>query len=172
MIAHTRVKTPTAAAAFFIDRLHQVDERIDQLRERIVRKATSHLQLEQMKILHLAQRIPALFAVVKTTQGARLDRLVNQARMAALSRVEREARILERVANRIRPAVVQKMTAQQHRLEIMEKRLEAVDPQRILERGYSITMLEGKAVTSTDCIKSGDTLETRVKDGIIQSVAK
>ena len=101
MIANVRVKTPTAAAAFFIDKLHQLDMAISNMKERVVRMATTALQREQMRVNHLATQIPALFAVVKTSQGAKLDLLLSRSRVAAQSRIERAKVELERIKARV-----------------------------------------------------------------------
>jgi len=47
-----------------------------------------------------------------------------------------------------------------------------VDPQNILKRGYSLTLLNGKIVKSIDQISEGDQLETRLSDGIIESIVE
>ena len=172
MVANVRVKTPTAAAAFLIDRLHQLDETINNFKERLTRVAVAVMQQEQLRVNHLSIRIPALFAVVKTRQGAKLDALASRARVAALSRTERAGVVLERIALRIPAAVRQKISNERHRLDIISHRMAAVDPQRILDMGFSITMHEGKVVRSTDQLASGDTIETRLKNGKVESVVK
>ena len=170
MIANVRVKTPTAAAAFFIDKLHQLDTAISNMRERVVRMASTALQREQMRVNHLATQIPALFAVVKTSQGAKLDLLLSRSRVAVQSRIERAKVELERIKARVRPAISQKMAKEHHRLEILEHRIAAVDPQRILDMGYSITLHEGRAVSNANELQKGDVIETRLKYGRVESV--
>ena len=172
MIANVKVKTPTAAAAFLIDRLHQLDETIDNMRERAARLATATMQHERLRVNHLTMRIPTLFAVVKTKQGAILDLFANRARVAAQSKIEYERVGLERIITRIPIAVKQKMENERHRLDIIAHRMMAVDPQRILDMGYSITMHNGKTVKSTDELASGDIIETRLQNGKVESVVK
>ena len=172
MIANVRVKTPTAAAAFLIDRLHQLDETIDDLRERMARIATSVLQHERLRINHLSMHIPALFAVVKIRQGAKLDLLANRVKVAAQSRLEHAMVVLVRIGARISPSIWHKMEKERLRLDVMTHRVAAVDPQRILDMGFSITMHEGKAVKSIDELVPGDIIETQLKKGKVESVVK
>ena len=172
MIANVRVKTPTAAAAFFIDRLHQVDETVNSLRERLGRTATAILQREKMRVNHLALRIPALFAVVRTSQGAKLDLLLSRSHAAAKAATERAMASLEQQQARIRPAISRRMANEHHRLEIITHRIAAVDPQHILDMGYSITMHEGKSVSKASELAKGDVIVTRLKDGRVESVVK
>ena len=46
------------------------------------------------------------------------------------------------------------------------------DPKKVLERGYSITRLNGKAVKQADTLKVGDILETEMVAGKIRSEVK
>jgi exodeoxyribonuclease VII large subunit len=47
-----------------------------------------------------------------------------------------------------------------------------LDPQNILNRGYSITTFNGKAVKDYKQIKPGDKINTKIKRGIILSTVK
>jgi exodeoxyribonuclease VII large subunit len=47
-----------------------------------------------------------------------------------------------------------------------------MSPQNVLKRGYSITLLNGKAVKSFENVKANDPLETIVFDGKIHSIVK
>jgi exodeoxyribonuclease VII large subunit len=51
----------------------------------------------------------------------------------------------------------------------LKKRTELVDPRNILLRGYSMTLLEGKSISSIKNIKPGSLLETRLYEGSIIS---
>ncbi len=52
------------------------------------------------------------------------------------------------------------------------EKLDALSPFSVLKRGYSITIKEGKVISSIKNIKSGDTISTIVKDGEICSTIK
>ena len=56
----------------------------------------------------------------------------------------------------------------------LEKRLEAVSPQQVLRRGYSMTFgkRDGKLIRSATSVKPGDRLLTRFADGQVESVAE
>ena len=59
-----------------------------------------------------------------------------------------------------------------HVLELAETKVKYVDPKNVLERGYSITRLNGKAVRSIESVKVGDVLETSLVDGWVRSVVE
>ena len=73
MISNVRVKTPTAAAQFLIDHLHQTFTKIEDCRERVLRLVTNRMQQEKTRIQHLTIRIPTLFSLVHVSQKSLID---------------------------------------------------------------------------------------------------
>jgi exodeoxyribonuclease VII large subunit len=57
-------------------------------------------------------------------------------------------------------------------MEGVKSSLRLLDPQNLLKRGYSITSLNGQIVRSSDEVKKGDELTTRIAKGDIQSIVK
>jgi exodeoxyribonuclease VII large subunit len=57
-------------------------------------------------------------------------------------------------------------------LNNIEKNVNNMSPKNVLRRGYSITLLKGKAVKSFDKVKEGDSLNTLVFEGNILSIVK
>ena len=170
MVSNVTVKTPTAAAAFLIDRLHNAGLRIEQAETRILNVVEGRMQQERMRLKHLSVRIPTLFALVKARQTGKLDAWQSRMETVVRMKVERGKTDVERWESRAVNAVAALLSNERHRLQLLEQRLDAVDPKRILERGYSITLREGKAVRSVAELKAGDRIETRLKDGRATSV--
>ena len=75
MISHTRVKTPTAAAAFLIDQLRNVWERISQLAMLIPTLALRVLSESRHRIELLENRLPVAIERRMTTQRNLLENL-------------------------------------------------------------------------------------------------
>ena len=126
MVANTRVKTPTAAAALLIDNLRQVLERINEAQQRIT--------------MAISQRF--------ATQKARLDSLQT-----------------------LIPVLAQRtLTNARHQIELIELKLQSHDPQLQLQKGFSITLHNGRAVRDPKQLKAGDEIETRVEKGTIHSI--
>ncbi|MBQ5494879.1 MAG: exodeoxyribonuclease VII large subunit, partial [Prevotella sp.] len=147
MVAHTKVKTPTAAAAFLISHLKEVADAINETESTIVRRVQDRMQMEQIRLNRIAEAIPRLFSIVKTRQEARIEAF--EQRMPLL--IER------------------RITAERHRLQLIEEKAKNLDPTLLLKRGYSITLHQGKAVRDPKTLKPGDEIETRVEKGSITS---
>lgn len=150
LIAHTRVKTPTAAAAFLVACMDQVADRLDNLSFRLQQGVRNRLLWEHRRIEGLKQRIPS--AVYKRISDAKYGLLA---------------------ANRdLQMATRQFLSMKKHRLELLQQCLNDALPEKQLARGYSITLKNGKAVKDASALKEGDTLVTLLYKGKVESVIK
>ena len=150
MVANTRVKTPTAAAALLIDNLLRVLERLDDASQRITYAVNQRISNQKTKIATMTTLIPTLAIRVVSDQRHRIE-------------------LLE---NRLPVAIERRLTNQKHLLESLSIKLQGFDPQLLLSRGYSITLHNGRAVHDPRELKPGDEIETRVEKGTIHSVVK
>lgn len=147
VVAHTKVKTPTAAAEFIINRVFDTASELENLTRRMSDAITEKMNAEKVRIERMSQKLPSLFALLKT----------------------RQEQVLETLWIRSVNGVRNMLTAQAHKLEIVDKSLAAADPQVILRRGYSLTRLNGRAVRCASDLKKGDRLTTVFADGSVES---
>ena len=150
MVSHTRVKTPTAAAAFLIEHLKEVLDVIDNSQDRIARYAQQKLTTLNSQLAIVSESIPRLFSLVKTRQESKLD-------------------IFEQC---MRTSIDRRLTSESHKLELISEKLKALDPTLLLARGYSITMHNGHAVKDASSLAPGTEIETRLAKGTIHSIIK
>ena len=150
MVSHTRVKTPTAAAAFLIEHLKEVLDVIDSSQDRITRYAQQKLTTLNSQLAIVSESIPRLFSLVKTRQESKLD-------------------IFEQ---RMRTSIDRRLTSESHKLELISEKLKALDPTLLLARGYSITMHNGHAIKDASTLPPGTEIETRLAKGTIHSIIK
>jgi len=133
--------------------LHSVRERLSRLALGLFRSADQRLRRD-------AKRIDAAAGVL----GERHPRhrlALEQQRVAALSsQFSREA--------------IESLRRRTARLDSFEARLNALSPEAVLKRGYSITTRkrDGLVIRSAAQVRPGDRLLTRLTDGQIQSVAE
>ena len=64
------------------------------------------------------------------------------------------------------------LSVNHRRLELAETTVKFVDPARVLERGYSITLRNGKAVKDAAGLRVGEMLVTMVAKGKIESIVE
>ena len=147
VVAHTKVKTPTAAAEFMINKVFDTAQELENLTRRMSDVISERMNAEKVRIERLSQKLPSLFAVLKT----------------------RQEQILETFWIRSVNGVRNMLTAQAHKLEIVDKTLAAADPTLILKRGYSLTRQNGCAVKCASDLRKGDRLTTVFADGSVES---
>ena len=147
-VAHARVKTPTAAAEYLIARMDEAADRLNDLAVRLYEGVTARLKWERNRLQQCRNRIPT--ASVRRVSSAKLELLT--ARKDLHSSVE---------------AV---LARHRHKLELLKQRLADASPDKLLARGYSITLKDGKAVKDAALLSLGDRLVTRLYRGEVQSV--
>ena len=150
MVSHTRVKTPTAAAALLIDHLKVVLDTLIDSQNRITRYTQQRLTALKSQLATIQELIPRIFPVIKAQQEAKLNTIEQKLPLLAS----------------------QRLTTEHHRLELINEKLKALDPTLLLARGYSITLHNGKAVKDATTLHEGDEIETRLAKGKITSVVK
>jgi exodeoxyribonuclease VII large subunit len=147
-VAHTRVKTPTAAAEFLIDCMNEAADELESLAARLCDGVRILLVQEQQKLVSYRNRIPS------AAYGC-----ISDAQLTLLT---------------VRKDIVQAVTAslfrQHHRLELLQQRLADASPEKQLARGYSITLKNGKAIKNASLLNEGDEIITRLYKGEVVSV--
>lgn len=149
-VAHTRVKTPTAAAELLIHRVTMAAEHLAELSARLQEGASDLLAQGWRRLVNCQIRIPAL--VHRQLADARF---VLQAAQKNLSRGAQSL-----------------FSRQHHRLELLQQRVADASPEKLLKRGYSITLKDGKAVTDASQLHAGDRLTTRFSRGETTSIVQ
>ena len=172
MVSHTRVKTPTAAAAFLISHLKGVLDVIEDAEQSIVLKVRQQMEMEKIRLLHLSQQIPSLYSLVKSRQETRLDRLQSSLQLSVSRRLQDERHRLDILSHNLPPIAERKLLQEHHRLDLLREKLEALNPELLLRRGYSITLSAGKIVKDASLLHPGDLIETRLQKGTVHSVVK
>lgn len=150
LISFLKVKTPTAAAAFLIDNLEKVKRRVDEAQDSVV--ACVALQLER--------------------QTARLRQLSSSISMNAGMYSVREKGKLDNLKSILSGAVRQALTKERHRIELIAQRVDALNPQLLLKRGFSMTLLNGRLVRDASMLKPGQEIETILEKGRVKSQVK
>jgi exodeoxyribonuclease VII large subunit len=172
MVSHTRVKTPTAAAAFLIDHLKTVMDILNDSQEQILRLAQQKLTYYKTQFATVAEVLPRLFSNVKILQEARLEALNNRLILSSGSRLSTLNAQLSTLAEHLPILLDRRLMAEKHRLQLVEEKARSLDPTLLLSRGYSMTMKDGKIVRDPKTLRHGDEIETHLEKGTIKSIVK
>ena len=149
-VAHVRVKTPTAAAEYLIARMDEAAARLNDLAVRLREGVTARLKQERIRLYQCRNRIPA--SAVRRVSSAKLELLT------ARKDLHRSVETL--------------LARQRHRLDLFRQRLADASPDKLLARGYSITLKDGRAVKDVSLLRTDDVLVTQVHKGAFTSTVK
>ena len=172
MVSHTRVKTPTAAAAFLIDHLKTVMDILNDTQEQIVRLTQQKLAYHKSQLTTIAELLPRLFSNVKLRQEARLDALNSSLIHHAQQKIINYQLSIVNLENRLPILLDRRLMTEKHRLQLIEEKARSLDPALLLSRGYSMTLKDGRIIRDAQQLHAGDEIETRLASGTVHSTVK
>lgn len=143
LVAHTRAKTPTAVAEFFIEQMNETASLLLDLQKRLVSEAGSRLQEEKSILAILTKEM--VHASEKQTLNAFTQ--------------------TEWIKNKLSHALSLTMEREHSFVRERENSIKLISPQNILKRGYSLTLKNGKIVKAAGDLAEGDEIETWLAAG-------
>lgn len=171
LIAHTRVKTPTAAAEFLIDKVDESGTLLEDYAQRVADLVLERLANEKQHLQNLTSGMPAAYARRKADEERMIDRYAHRITLAVTDAVESKKHRLQLLEQRMSFQLPLRFTKENNRLELLAQRIHDNSPERLLARGYSITLKDGKMVTAAQ-LKAGDKITTRLADGNVESIVQ
>ena len=169
MVSHTRVKTPTAAAAFLIDHLKTVLDAINDAQDRLAHAAQQKLITYHSALNTLAETLPRIFTTVRTRHEARLDALNSRIIAAVRQSLITHQSKISAFEERLPILLDRRLMTEKHRLQLIEEKAKSLDPALLLRRGFSITLKDGHALRDAAALRPGDEIETRLAKGTVRS---
>jgi exodeoxyribonuclease VII large subunit len=169
MVSHTRVKTPTAAAALLIDHLKAVVDALDDAQDRLIHYCNSRLYTLNAQLTTLSEALPRLFSIVKTRHEARIETLHSRLVAAVRQGIITNQSKINTIEERLPILTDRRLMTEKHRLQLIEEKAKSLDPTLLLKRGYSMTMKDGKIIRDAATLHPGDEIETRLANGTVRS---
>jgi exodeoxyribonuclease VII large subunit len=149
LVAHTKLKTPTAVAEFLIRGMRIYEEKINLATQNILAHLNQKVEKEQHKLND--RRHSLRYALKK-----HFNKAENQ---------------LSRYQQKLQYDVRKSFQNTRQKLEIYEKTLELINPETVFNKGYSYTSLNGKSIMGQQ-LKKGDELKTITAKQEIKSIVE
>jgi exodeoxyribonuclease VII large subunit len=194
-VADIRATTPTQAAELVVARIEDQERRLHEARSILLRDINRQLQIARTHLAGLEgssglARVPDRVRLYRERlrSAARLGPMLRRVLAVAQTRLNHAVRSLHRLPAKIaaggqrrlldskRQQLQQLMAARvsslRARVEGGERALGHLGPTQVLERGYSITNLEGTTVPLKDAarVHGGQALITRLARGEVRSL--
>ena len=169
LVAHTKVKTPTALAEFLISGLVDFEENLLYQAKMMADKVTAKLKDENFRIMQQANILER--SVIRRLQrdGQSIAILSEKLKSYTKSYLREQDRVQLELKKRISRNTNATLKARLQHLELLAQKVNGMDPQKLLERGYSITMVDGKNINEIKNLKKGSKLTTLTKNRTFES---
>jgi exodeoxyribonuclease VII large subunit len=172
LVAHTKLKTPTAVAEFLLSGLRSFEETFTGLAEYIFSYTFDYLEEQGRQLEYYGKSIQtqSLFAFRQSRQKTEL--LSNSLQKGAYLLMKEKQKQLETVGLSWQRCLTAGIKNQKLRLSHLEKTVELLKPENTLKRGYSITYANGQLIKNATGLQEGDELRTRTSKGELISTVK
>ncbi len=191
LVAHTKLKTPTAVADFIISKFIEAESILHDLKDRLEFIIEENLTTERLQFeRRLSSITPRIFQEISKGE-INIERLYrkysyssNQLILNERSKTTKAAKTFELLSlmkiakshNNINQFngflinyTLRYLVNQNNLLEIIHKTNTSSDPLNILKRGYSITLHNGKTLKDSKQVKKGETVTTKLNNGELNS---
>lgn len=164
-VANIRLKTPTAVAEWLIGKGETVLGALIAAGNKIVQYATQRVAGDKEQLAQAEALLPVAAAGAVERSKAMLTRAVSTLYGLSSGKIEPSRARLDMIAANLAAASSNQLRRQAERLDASEKLLEVLSPASTLARGYSITRIDGHAVSSVKDVPLGALLEITLADG-------
>jgi len=169
LAADLRAPTPTAAAELAAPARDELLAQLQAGQALLQRSVARVLQQQAQRVDMLALRMGQPGRAV-WGQSERLQALQRRLQRAVLQQQQRQATALPLLARRLLRSMAVQLQQQRGRVDAAQSRLQALDPQRVLRRGYAwVQAADGRPVLSVHALQPGQAVRAVWADGTAQA---
>ncbi|CAN5390096.1 exodeoxyribonuclease VII large subunit [soil metagenome] len=193
-VAFNDLLTPTDVAGYIVNRVAVFEGEINAVYEQINEIALNYLNEESDYFENAGQQLADYTRQVLTDENKFAEQLLLQIRYLCAQLLQQSSTSLDQTIQRLginlkyhtdtqkKELIVasqavsrvfgQQLQQQELSLQHLEERIQILDPQRVLKRGYSYTLRNGKVLKSIQDVAENDIVETVLADGNFISTIK
>lgn len=169
MVAHTRMKTPTAVADFIISGVRGFEEKIILCKRKLIRHSEHLLKDEQYRLINIIRELISTSTKVITKHFGKVNLINYTIKSAIKGFIERRRTNLFNMQKILQSVTMSRLVEQTNRLNNSEQAVRYLDPSNTLKRGYSITYFQGRVVKDINSLPRGGIIKTNLYHGKITS---
>lgn len=169
-VSDMRAPTPTGAAELVVPSKVEIQSYLNDYKGRIIsvinKKIKSYTDtFSKLKSTYILKNPISMYEI----DEQKLDNMLEKLGSIMIYKLEREKSELNNLSKMISPNILNRLDKEKIKLENIETKLNLLNPENILKKGYSLTLVEGKIVKSINSVKKGSIIDTKFSDGIIKS---
>lgn len=172
MVAHTRMKTPTAVAEFLIGRMDAAAMELEGLQQNVSELTTGILQKQKNLLQLLGSRLPVVALNRIERNRSYLQMVGNKLPVTASALLSRRRSVLDSLQMQLQNRASTRLSEGARFIQLTEQFIKMASPDYVLKRGYSLALKDGKIIKNATDLNPGEELITRFADGEVKSVVK
>ena len=172
MVSYANKITPTEVAYFLIQQFHNFAIQVEDAKDKIIRYVEALFTREQHQLEQIGNNYRLVATRRLTQERNKIEQLEQTCKLRATHLLSQEKSVMENLYKMIQLSSKQLLIIKNKELENLEEKIKLLHPQHVLKRGYSITLLNGKALTKATFARPGDQLTTVLYEGEVISEIK
>ncbi len=191
IVAHKKLKTPTAAAEFLIEKTSDFENNLNYMKDSINEIVVSFIQNQQNKLSQFITKIvPSTKNKIERSYfllGLTIGKIKNEINLLSKNKkmnlfalsnsLEKKttkaifnySRKIQHFSNQLRNHNLMYLQEQNHVIKNLEDKIILIDPANILKRGYSISYHNGKVIKDIKTVNENDEIITKLLSGFVRS---
>lgn len=170
-VADKRAPTPTGAAVLAVPDIKEVQYKLNQLTERANKNIKEKMMKNRTILDNISQK--QIFKnpeSIYEIKGMHLDNLINKLNFSSKSIIHDNKTKLMRLENsNVLKNPKEIIKQKEERFIRNSAKLEVLNPLHTLKRGYTYAKTNGKVISSSKDVKSGDEIDIEFKDGTVNT---
>lgn len=171
MVSFENAITPTKLGEFLMQKFHNFSVPVRQAQEKIIDKSRRLISEEGTRFQGTVRMFRSATEHILIKNKSMLRALSQSLIQQSQFRFRNERQYFIFIRDGMKRNALNLWNNSSGMLSNFERNIRNMDPKNVLKRGYSITLLNGKAVRIFDEVKEGDQLETSLFKGSILSIA-
>ncbi len=191
MVAHTRLKTPTAVAEYIIEHFERFNAYLHDLKDQFIDETKTlisnekrRLEVAALKFHPVVTKSLSNYKQFNIEAGQRLDFAVKgyfDKQQLFFSRTKESLNYLTKKiirngfsnldfsSKQLSIEVSAFLKSQHQQLKLLDRTIKLSDPKKLLKKGYSISKINDQLIKDADQVKVGDEMQTLTHNGKIIS---
>lgn len=171
LVAHTKMKTPTAVAAFILSGIRDFEESLLIYLNRIEKISNHYLQRESRALRDQEHILKNLFLNKMASAKERLYRKNQQLLSVSKNKISMQQLLLNNLESNMRKLLKSILAQEKIKIQTIEKDIGRLNPQTILQKGYTRTEIQGKPIHQKTLQKGDEILTFTLTKKIKSTIA-
>jgi exodeoxyribonuclease VII large subunit len=169
IVAHTKLKTPTAVAEFLLSGMSSFEERLLNAQRILIHLIEESMKEENHRFQYLVQHIRHIVRDRFSGEVNRIETVLHKLIHGTTQSINSHNNRLKLDMSRIVGGFNILLQQQENKIKHYGQAIRLLDPVNILRRGYSITYFKEKALKDSGDLQEGDIIRTKVYKGTVRS---